>query len=326
MKVIIPAAGKGTRMRPFTHSKPKPLLPVAGKPMISHIMDAVLPLQPSEVWFITGHLKDALEEEIRETYGDNVQLRFVEQAEPRGTAQAISLAREALDEDVLIIFSDTIFDADLSVVKDCEDDGIFWAMQVEQPDRFGVMVTDEHDYLEKIVEKPKEFVSDLANIGLYYVRNTPLLKEGLDKALERLDETDEEIYHVDAFQHMLSKGAKIRVVRAAGWYDCGTQEETLSTNRKLLEKHPGRTVEKEGVTIRAPVAIHETAELHDCTVGPFVTIGPHAEVKGSAVENSIIDRHSKVHDAQLKDSILGQHVEVYGKSGRFFLGDHSRLS
>lgn len=326
MKVIIPAAGKGTRMRPFTHSKPKPLLPVAGKPMIKHIMDSILPLQPTEVWFITGHLKDALEEEVREEYEDKVKLYFVEQVEPRGTAQAISLAKGAFDEDILIVFSDTIFEADLTVIKECEDDGIFWAMKVEDPRRFGVMVTNEQGYLDRIVEKPDEFVSDLANIGLYYIKNTPLLKEGLDIALEKLEGTKREIYHVEAFQHMLEKGAKIKILQAQGWYDCGTQEETLNTNRKLLEKHHGNTVHKEGVTIREPVAIHETAELQECTIGPFVSIGPHAEIKGSTVHNSIIDRHSKIQNSKITNSIIGQHVEIYGKSGTFFLGDHSTLN
>ncbi len=325
MKLIIPVAGKGTRMRPFTHTRPKPLLPVAGKPMIDHIMDALLPLRPSGAVFVTGHLKDQFEEHMRARYGKALPLSFVEQERPRGTAQAIALAQEAFDEDVLIVFSDTIFDVDLSIIRKCEDDGIFWAMEVEDPRRFGVMVTDEDGYLARIVEKPREFVSNLANIGLYYIRNTKLLKEGLDVALERLARTDKEIYHVDAFTYMLAHGARIRVEKARGWYDCGTMEETLKTNEVLLSRSAPQYKAAKGVTIVPPVAIDPSARIEDSTIGPYVSIGEGVTVAGSTVSGSIIDAHSTVRGSRLKDSILGQHVELHGKDGAFFLGDHSRI-
>src|SRR5688572_7282438 len=178
MKVIIPLAGKGTRLRPHTHLVPKPMMKVAGKPVMSYILDDLKKLgNVEQIIYITGHLKEKVEEFARATI--DVPSVFVEQMVQDGTAGAVALAREYVDQPVLIIFVDTIFDADLSVIKSTDADGIIWTKEVEDYQRFGVVVTDDDSHMTRIVEKPKTPVSKRANIGLYYIKNWKLLYEGI---------------------------------------------------------------------------------------------------------------------------------------------------
>src|ERR671921_2322651 len=234
MKVIIPLAGKGTRLRPHTHVTPKPMLRIAGKPVMDYVMDDVKRLGDVEqVVYITGHLKEKVEEHARRDIG--LPAVFVEQQVQDGTAGAVALARPHVDEPVLIIFVDTIFDADLSVTKTIDADGIIWVKEVEDYQRFGVVVTDEDGNMTKIVEKPKTPISKRANIGLYYIRNWKLLYEGIDHVM-RQPANQGEYYLTDAFQYMIDKGAKIRVIDVEGWYDAGKIDTLLETNQTILEK------------------------------------------------------------------------------------------
>ncbi len=235
MKVIIPVAGKGTRLRPLTLTTPKPLLKVAGKPILDHIVEAILPLHPDEIIFVTGYLKEQIEEHAEKTYGSLTTVTFVEQKEQRGTAHAVWQGRAAFDSDVLIDFGDTIFDADLSAINECTCDGIIWVQEVDDPSRFGVIVTDGNGHMTRMVEKPTTFVSSLANIGLYYIKNTRLLEEGIRHALDN-HKGETEIYLTEAFQYMVEQGARIRVVPARAWWDCGTVEELEATDRALQAK------------------------------------------------------------------------------------------
>jgi glucose-1-phosphate thymidylyltransferase len=323
MKVIIPVAGKGTRMRPFTHTQPKSLLPVAGKPVIDHILEKILPLQPTEIVFVTGHLKRRFEEEVRRAY-PHLPCTFVEQREQRGTADAIWSARHAFTEDVLIVFSDTIFDFPLTAALDRTDDGVFWAVRVPDPSHYGVLVPDASGHLTRIVEKPKEFITDLVNIGLYYVKDTALLSKGIEHAYAIAKEGDE-VWLTSAFQYMIDHGARIGVEPVAGWYDTGTTAQTLRSNKELLEKYPGHAPRIPGVTIIPPVAIDGSAMLENCTIGPHVSIAARAHVKDSTISNSILDRGAVVHDATLTDSIVGMEAHVHGTVAKVFLGDHSRI-
>jgi glucose-1-phosphate thymidylyltransferase len=184
MKVIIPLAGKGTRLRPHTHLTPKPMLKVAGKPVMAYILEDLQKLgNVEQIIYITGHLKEKVEEYARSFPFDSV---FIEQKEQNGTATAVALAREYVDQPVLIIFVDTIFDADLSVIKTTDADGIIWTKEVEDYQRFGVVVTDATGNMTQIVEKPKEPISKRANIGLYYIENWKLLFEGIDHVKQQL--------------------------------------------------------------------------------------------------------------------------------------------
>jgi len=321
MKVIIPLAGEGKRLRPHTFSKPKPLLPVAGKPMIDHIMDKLLTLKPTACHFITGHLRHRIESHLMERYGKVTELHFVEQKTLNGTAGAIDLARDAFDEDIIIDFADTLFDADLSITKDCEYDGVFWAMEVEDYQRFGVIVTDADGCMTKIVEKPKDPVSKLANIGLYYIKNTKLLAEGIQHVLSH-PVPGKELYLTEAFQYMVEHGARIKVLPCTGWYDCGTAADVLATNKTLLTLRHVTQQNIPGCTIHNPVFIHPTAKIENSIIGPYVSVGEDAHIIDSTIENSIVDKASVIHNAKLKDSIVGSEAHVSGNASKVNIGDH----
>ncbi len=238
MKVIIPLAGKGTRLRPHTHLTPKPMLKVAGKPVISYLLDDLKALGGIEqIVYITGHLKEKVEEFARKEY--DFPAVFVEQTVQNGTATAVDLARPYVDQPVLIIFVDTVFDADLSLVQSTDADGIIWVKEVEDYQRFGVVVTNPEGFMTKIVEKPSTPISKRANIGLYYIKNWKLLYEGISYVLKQPSNRGE-YYLTDAFQYMIDHGARIKVVDVEGWYDAGKLDTLLDTNRAMLERGRAR--------------------------------------------------------------------------------------
>ena len=269
MKVIIPLAGKGTRLRPHTHLTPKPMLKVAGKPVMDYVMDDVAKLgNVDQVIYITGHLKEKVEAHARTAFG--IPGVFIEQQVQDGTAGAVALAKPFVDAPVLIIFVDTIFDADLSVIKTTDADGIIWTKEVEDYQRFGVVVTDADGHMTKIVEKPKTPISKRANIGLYYIRNWQLLYEGIAHVLSQ-PTNQGEYYLTDAFQYMIEHGAKIKVIDVEGWYDAGKIDTLLDTNRAMLDK--GRARVPAGIDpsqIVHPVYIEDGVTITGSVVGPNV--------------------------------------------------------
>ena len=326
IKVIIPLAGKGTRMRPHTHTKAKPLLPVAGKPVLDHVIDSLKGLDVSEYLFITGHLKEQIEEHIKKNY--SFTARFIEQKVKDGTAGAIRLAKQFVDEPVLIIFVDTIFDADLSVIAESKDDGIIWAQEVEEYQRFGVIVQDEQGYMRRIVEKPKEPVSRLANIGLYYIRDYGLMFEGIEHVFAKEMKLKGEYYLTDAFQYMIDHGSRIKVAEVDGWYDCGAPNTTLESNAILLKKHHAVKSKVKDTVINEPVYIGEGCTVEGCVIGPNVSVAAGCTLKDAALKDCIVDRNSTVVGIALSDSILGEEtfIEGAGKEhhATVMLGDHSR--
>ncbi len=325
MKVLIPLAGKGTRLRPHTHVVPKPMLKVAGRPVMSYVMDDVLKLgNVDQVVYITGHLKEKVEAYTRGAY--NIPSAFVEQTVQDGTAGAIALAKPYVDQPVLIIFVDTIFDADLSVIKTTDADGIIWTKEVEDYQRFGVVVTDADGFMTKIVEKPSTPISKRANIGLYYIRNWQLLFEGIDHVLTTAPNKGE-WYLTDAFQYMIDHGAKIKVVDVEGWYDAGQLETLLDTNRTMLEKGRARRPATlgEGAKIVEPVYIEDGVTIEHATVGPNVSLGKGSTVRNSTITNAVIGDHAQILDAALHTTFLGDHVTVHGVRGALNVGDHSEI-
>ncbi len=325
MKVIIPLAGKGTRLRPHTHVVPKPMLKVAGRPVMSYVMDDVLKLgNVEQVVYITGHLKEKVESYVRKAY--DIPSVFIEQKVQDGTAGAISLARDYADQPVLIIFVDTIFDADLSIVKDTDADGIIWTKEVEDYQRFGVVVTDADGFMTKIVEKPSTPISKRANIGLYYIKNFKLLFEGIDHVLTTTPHKGE-WYLTDAFQYMIDKGARIKVVDVEGWYDAGQLETLLDTNRTMLEKGRARKPASlgAGATIIEPVYIEDGCTIEQSTVGPNVSLGAGSVVRNSTISDAVIGDKSQITDSTLHHAFLGDAVIVEGMSGSLTIGDHSEI-
>ncbi|HEY3933255.1 MAG TPA: sugar phosphate nucleotidyltransferase [Gemmatimonadales bacterium] len=324
MQVIIPLAGKGTRLRPHTHLIPKPMLKVAGRPVIDWVMDRLEGLHVDELIFITGHLKAQVERYAREHYA--IPSRFVEQTVQDGTAGAVNLARPFVHGPVMIIFVDTVFEADLALAEQTTDDGIIWAKEVEDYQRFGVVVTDASGMMTKIVEKPKEPISKLANIGLYFIRNVDALWRGIDHVLASAPNKGE-YYLTDAFQHMIDHGCRIRTAEVGGWYDCGQLETTIETNGILLEEgaaaHPAVGAD---VRLVEPVLIEEGCVLERCTIGPNVTLESGTTVRDAAVAHAIVGPGCVIERSTLTHAMLGERVKVSDFTGSGSLGAHSEIA
>lgn len=324
MKVIIPLAGKGTRLRPHTHITPKPMLKVAGKPVMDYVMDDVARLgNVDQVVYITGHLQDKVEEHARAAFP--IPGVFIEQKVQDGTAGAVALARPYVDAPVLIIFVDTIFDADLSVTRTTEADGIIWVKEVEDYQRFGVVVTDGDGFMTRIVEKPTTPVSKRANIGLYFIRNWQLLFEGIEWVLAQ-PKNQGEYYLTDAFQYMIDHGAKIKVIDVTGWYDAGKLDTLLDTNRAMLER--GRARRPAGIDaaqIIEPVYIEDGVKITGSRIGPNVSIGAGTIVEHSVMRDTIIGDNARITRSQLINSVVGSDVLLSGVRGEVTVGDHSEI-
>ena len=314
MKVIVPLAGKGTRLLPLTKRVPKPLVRVAGRPVMDYVMDAVQGLDVEELIVITGHLKDVVERYIVERY--DVKATFVEQKTLDGTAGAINLARPYVDSPVLIIFVDTVFEADLSLINRVDADGIIWAKEVEDYQRFGVIVTDAGGYMTRIVEKPSTPVSRLANIGLQYIRDWKSLFDGIAHTLNQPPGKGGEYYLTDAFQYMVDRGRRLLTAPVAGWYDCGKVDTLLETNQHLLEHGRARVPAGPcpGCTIVPPVYIEDGVTIRDATVGPNVSIEARSFIADSTIANSILGRNVRVVRGTVKDSLVGDDQKIEGRS------------
>jgi glucose-1-phosphate thymidylyltransferase len=311
MKVIMPMAGKGTRLLPLTKRVPKPLVNVAGRPVMDYVMDSLRQAgQLDELIIITGHLKEKVERYIRDHY--DIPARFIEQKVLDGTAGAVNLARPYVDGPLIVIFVDTLFDADLSIVKASKDDGIIWTKEVEDYQRFGVVVTDQNGHMTKIVEKPNTPISRRANIGLQYVKDWRTLFDGIAHVLKSPPGKGGEFYLTDAFQYMVDKGKKLHVEEVGGWYDCGKVDTLLETNEHLLKD--GRALRPSqpprGVTIVDPVRIEENVTLENCTIGPNVTVEAGSRISGGKVSNSILGRGVQVKNATVKGSVVGDKQTV----------------
>jgi glucose-1-phosphate thymidylyltransferase len=325
VKVIIPLAGKGTRLRPHTHTVPKPMLRVAGKPVMDYVLDDVRKLgDVEEVIYITGHLKETVEEHVLQEFGD-MKATFIEQEVQDGTAGAVGLARERVNGPVLIIFVDTIFDADLSVIRTSTDDGIIWTKEVEDYQRFGVVVTDASGHMTRIIEKPATPISKRANIGLYYVKNWKLLFEGIDHVMKEPPNKGE-FFLTDAFQFMIDKGARLKVEDVAGWYDAGKLDTLLATNRVMLEKGRARRPATTGDSkIIDPVFIDDGVTLTGSTIGPNVSISGASSVVRSTLRDTVVGAHTRIEDSTLANSLIGDHVVIERFSGELTAGDHAEL-
>ena len=325
MKVIIPLAGKGTRLRPHTHVTPKPMLKVAGKTVMAYILEDLRRLGVEEIIYVTGHLREKVEAYTREAFPD-IPARFIVQAEQNGTAGAVALAREFVDQPVFIIFVDTIFDADLSVVNTTDADGIIWVKEVEDYQRFGVVLSDERQHMTRIVEKPKEPISKRANIGLYYIRDWKLMYEGIEEVMRR-PKNKGEYYLTDAFQYMIEHGARIRVIDVEGWYDAGELGTLLETNRTMLEKGRARRPDGLGDDARIvdPVYIEDGVTIGNSTVGPNVSIGAGTVIQSSTVSDSVIGEKAEITVSALHRSLIGDAVSVEGFTGSLSVGDHAEV-
>lgn len=327
MKAVIPLAGKGSRLRPHTHHTPKPLLKVAGKPVLAYILDDLRDIGVDEIVFIVGHLRDTMETWIEEKYPE-IRGHYVLQEIQDGTAGAVGLAEPFIDDELLIVFADAVLEVDYDLVRslDSKYAGVIWAKQVEDYQRFGVIVTDEDGTMTRIVEKPKEPVSKLANIGLYYIRDHALLYEGVRATLDAPPGPSGEFYLTDAFQYMVDRGSKILTAPVRGWWDAGKPETLLETNAHLISStrggiHPGATIE--GAEIVEPVRIEDGAVVRGGTVGPDVTLEAGASVIESRLRNSVVGPESRLERCDLHDSIVGGHAVLRDVRASVSVSDHS---
>jgi glucose-1-phosphate thymidylyltransferase len=324
VKVVIPLAGKGTRLRPHTHVTPKPLLRVADKPVMAYIFDDLKELGVEEAVFITGHLKEKVERTSARSTRSST--RTSSSSRCRTAPPARWSSPPFIDEDLLIIFVDTLFDADLAIVKDLPEEvaGVIWVKEVEDYQRFGVVVTDEQGFMQRIIEKPKEPISRLANIGLYYIRDWRLLFEGIEHTLASPPGPSGEFFLTDAFQYMIDRGAKLRAVEVEGWYDAGKPETLLETNRHVLSTSRGkRPPEKAGVVVHDPVHIADGVELEEVEIGPNVTVSAGSKIRRSRLRDTIVGSEAEIEGCELHDSLVGDAATVRGVRGRVDLGDNS---
>jgi len=332
MNIIIPMAGMGKRMRPHTLTTAKPLIPVAGKPIVQRLVEDIVATSNEKVneiaFIIAPNFGKEVEAQLlktAETLGAKGKICY--QETPLGTAHAILCAADSLEGNVFIAFADTLFDATFSI--DTSKDAIIWTQKVADPSAFGVVKLKANNEIEAFVEKPAEFVSDLAIIGVYYFRDGL----GLKKELQRLIDNDIKIkgeYQItDAMEHMLQNGVKFYTDQVSEWLDCGNKDATLYTNERILElkKHKENLIDASAVvsnsTIIEPCFIGKGVKITNSVVGPYASLESGVEIINSVVSNSIIQSDSIVKNACIEKSMLGKNVSYTNKPNELSLGDFS---
>ena len=321
MKVIVPAAGIGTRLRPHTHTIPKSLLQVAGKPILGHILDEVEHLDVSEVIVVVGFFGEMIRKYVEKNY--SFKTRFIGQDEPKGLGYAIHLTAQYFeDEPVLIILGDTIYHADLSSVIAGNENAIGTHI-VSDPRRFGIAEV-ENDYISRLVEKPEKPTSNLAVVGIYFIKDSAMLAKCLREIVENEITTRGEFQLTDALQAMIMRGAQIRTFDVDGWFDCGKPETLLSTNQHLLTK-VGPPPRLEGSVIIPPVFISPTAKVQNSILGPNVSIADGAAIASSIIRNSIVGQKAEVDHCMMESSLIGDYARVRMQFRKFNVGDSSEI-
>ncbi len=323
MKVVIPLAGLGTRLRPHTYTRPKPLVNLAGKPLLGHILDRIVELPIEEVIFITGYLGEQIEEYVRETY--DFPARFVAQQEQLGQAHAVQLAREWIEGPTFIVFADTIFETDVTALEKVSSDGLLYVHEVEDPRRFGVAVMDGR-YIARLVEKAERPASNLAMVGLYYFARGEELISAIDDQIVSGTRTGGEFYLADAIQIMIDRGAKLETKAIDVWLDCGTPSALLETNRYLLGHTAQPRYDLPDAKVVPPVYIGRDVRVEDSVLGPNVSLDDGATVIGSIVQDSILGNGCTIEHAMLSGSIVGSDATVRGSHSQLNIGDNSYIS
>ncbi len=330
MKIIVPMAGMGKRMRPHTHTTAKPLLPVAGKPIVQRLVEDLTEVagEPvEEVAFVTNPaFGAAVEVELLAiAKGVGAKGSIHHQEEALGTAHAILCARNALKGRVIVAFADTLFRADMKLDTDC--DGVIWVSKVDDPRAFGVVKLDGNGIITEFVEKPQEFVSDLAIIGIYYFTDGERLREEMQYLIDHNIRDKGEFQLTNAMEQMKQKGARFKAGAVDTWMDCGNKNAMVDTNAKVLGflqdrkdlVHP-KAVVKDSVVI-PPCFIAEGVTLRQAVVGPFVSIEGGTTITGSVVRNAIVRRQVNITDAVVANSMLGERTTVRGKAQDLNIGD-----
>jgi glucose-1-phosphate thymidylyltransferase len=328
MKVVIPMAGYGTRLRPHTWSKPKPLVTVAGKPVLGHVLDTIAGLPfVDEVIFIVGYLGQQVEEYVRQAY-PNMRARYIEQRELLGQSHAVWLARQHLSGPMLMIFVDTLIEADLSKLASERFGALAFVKAVPDPRRFGVAEVGPNGLVSRLVEKPQDVSNNLAVVGLYYFADAAGLLKAIEAQMESGAQLKGEFFLADAVNILLQGGLQMRVEPVEVWMDCGTPESLLETNRFLLDRGRDNSAEaarRPQVLVIPPVYIDPSAELRQALIGPHVTIAAGCVVERSILQDSIVDAGSSIVDTTLAGSLIGRDARVVGRHRSLNVGDSSEV-
>ncbi|PWB70851.1 nucleotidyl transferase [candidate division GN15 bacterium] len=321
LRVIIPVAGYGSRLRPHTYSTNKSLIHVAGKPILSHVLEPVVPLQPKEVIFVIGFRGEEVQEYVERNY--SFKSTFIRQTKLLGLGYAVSLALDAVpNEPALVLLGDTIVELDLRKFV-AAGDSVLGLHEVADPHRFGIAnVRDGH--ILGLEEKPTHPNGNLAVVGLYYFRQPAAIRRALDQLLESGRTTRGEIQFTDALQQLIESGERFVPYHIDSWHDCGKRETVLETNRYLLAKMP-LPAPIEGSKIVPPVYVAPDARVTNCTLGPYTSISSGAIVQNSTIRNSIVSPDARIADAVLEDSLIGANALVSGCTGRLNIGDSSEV-
>lgn len=330
MKVVIPVAGAGTRLRPHTYTQPKPLLPVAGKPIICFIVDKLAEAGLTDFVFVIGYLGDKVRDFIEHRY-PNLKTEFVYQEHREGSGHAVWTAHEAIeDEDeVFIAFGDTIFDADLKQMLDCPFSCI-GVKKVDDPREFGVAEFDERGFVSRMVEKPRIPKSNMAIVGLYKIKEVNALLRAVEHLMQTNQRTVGEIQLTDALQYILQQGVPFQAIPVNNWFDCGRKEVLLETNAMLLGQRGYATDAFslpvfENTIIIHPVAIGENCHIANSILGPHVTIGNNVTVNSAVIKDSIIGNFASIDEVVLRHSVVGIDAVIKGRNLSLNIGDNTEI-
>ncbi len=337
LKIIIPMAGLATRMRPHTWSKPKPLISVAGRTTLEHLLDMFNSVpDPSTVEFVfilSPYLGESQIPAFLAEKHPTLQAHYVIQAEMKGQSHALWLAREYLRGQVIICFSDTLLETDFSFIKTEKADAVAWVKAVPDPRRFGVAQVTPEGWVSRFVEKPKTMENNLAVVGCYYFKEASALLAAIGEQMKSGVLLKNEYFLADAITIMIERGARIRTQTTRAWLDTGTIEATLDTNRVLLEKSGAERKptddQKPGVTIHGPVSIHPTVHMENSVIGPYVSIGSGCRIRNSTITDSILEADCMITDVRLDRSLVGRQTIIQGCGNaqvfRLNVGDDSSV-
>jgi glucose-1-phosphate thymidylyltransferase len=333
MKIIVPMAGRGSRLRPHTLTVPKPLIPVAGKPIVQRIVEdiAAVSSEPiEEVAFIIGDFgKETEENLIKVAEGLGAKGSIYYQEEALGTAHAILCAAESLSGKLVVAFADTLFRADFKL--DANADGIIWVNRIDDPSAFGVVKVGNDGAITDFVEKPKTFVSDLAIIGIYYFKDGDNLRNELQYLIDNDIKDKGEYQLTNALENMKNKGLKFKPGQVVEWLDCGNKNATVYSNQRVLENTKAQnlvdpTVQLENSVIIPPCYIGKHVKLVNSVVGPYVSIGDDTQVYDSRIFNSIVQTKSHISKAVFQGAMIGNHAVYQGVEDSSSLGDYTQVN
>jgi glucose-1-phosphate thymidylyltransferase len=330
LKVVIPMAGLGTRLRPHTWSKPKQLVSVAGKTVLDHVLGSLSTLpnpQEIELVNIVGYLGDQIEDHVRKQYPE-IKSHFIVQENPRGQSHAVKLAEKVLQGPMLIVFADTLIETDLSFLNDEPAEAVVWVKPVPDPRRFGVAEIGKDGWVTRLIEKPSDMSNNLAVVGFYYFKDSRRLLAAIDEQIKRDLQLKGEFFLVDAVNLMLKDGLRMRTQSVDIWLDAGTPEALLETNRYLLQHGQDNTAEalqRAGVVVHPPVYVHPTAVVDGSIIGPDVSLGAGCRVEHSIIRDSILGDEAEITGVILESSIIGRRARLKRRVGIINAGDNTEV-